>query len=94
MIQRLLVEVDSFQLAKALGDSSEEVQNKIFRNMPRRAVEMLKEDMRFVEPVDKEGADNVKRVIIDIYYAFSTITSDDTIENAFYAVRKKADEKG
>lgn len=50
-IQRVLREVESDDLAKALKKCDEEIQDKIFRNMSRRAAQMLREDMEFMGPV-------------------------------------------
>ena len=44
-IQKVMREVDSQELAKALKSVDTEVQDKIFKNMSKRAATMLKEDM-------------------------------------------------
>lgn len=50
--QKLLRVIDTMTLAMAFrGKNTEAVQEKIFRNMSKRAVEMLKEDMEFMGPV-------------------------------------------
>lgn len=50
-IQTVLKEIDVKDLATALKGVNAEVQDKIFRNMSERAVNMLKEDMEFMGPV-------------------------------------------
>ena len=50
-IQRVLREVDIQELSKALKGADWHVQDKIFRNMSKRAASMLKEDMKFMGPV-------------------------------------------
>jgi Mg/Co/Ni transporter MgtE len=65
-IQRVLREIDSTTLAKALKDSTEETQDKIFRNMSKRAVSMLKEDMEFMGPARKDDIDSAQREIVGI----------------------------
>jgi len=50
-IQKVMCEVDSQELAKALKSVDAEVQDKFFRNMSRRAAGMLKEDMEYMGPV-------------------------------------------
>ena len=50
-IQKILRECDYIEVAKALKGASNEVQDKIFRNMSKRAGAMLKEDMEFMGPV-------------------------------------------
>ena len=52
-LQKWLREVETQELAKALRGSSEAVKDKVFRNMSRRAAEMLREDMEFMGPVRK-----------------------------------------
>ena len=52
-VQRWLREVSTVDLAKALKGSSEEVKNKVFQNMSKRAAAMLKEDMAFMGPIRK-----------------------------------------
>ena len=46
-IQRVMREVESKDLAKALKGASEEVKERILRNISKRAGEMLKEDLEF-----------------------------------------------
>lgn len=55
-VQRILREVDSNDLAKALKTCDEEIQNKIFRNMSQRAVAMLKEEIEFMGPIRLEDS--------------------------------------
>mgnify|MGYP002625504402 CR=1 FL=1 len=50
-IQKVLREVDQQDLAMALKNVEAEVQDKIFRNMSKRAANMLKEDIEFMGPV-------------------------------------------
>lgn len=50
-IQKFLREIDTQELAKALHGADEEIQNKIFSNMSKRAAAMLKEDMEYMGPV-------------------------------------------
>lgn len=49
--QRLLREVETRELATALRGASEELQQKVFRNMSQRAAAMLREEMEFMGPV-------------------------------------------
>ena len=50
-IQKVLREVDSKDLALALKTASEEVASRIYKNMSKRAEEMLKEDIEYMGPV-------------------------------------------
>ena len=54
-IQKVLREVDGQEIAKALKGVDGEVQEKIFKNMSKRAATMLKEDMEFMGPVRHQG---------------------------------------
>lgn len=49
--QRLLREVETRELATALRGASEELQQKVFRNMSQRAAATLREEMEFMGPV-------------------------------------------
>jgi len=62
-IQKMLREIDSQELAKALKGLAAEVQETIFRNMSKRAAEMLREDMEFMGPVRiSEVEENQKKI--------------------------------
>ena len=50
-IQRVLREVDSYDIKKALKSVKETVQERIFNNMTERAAQMIKEDMVYMGPV-------------------------------------------
>lgn len=50
-IQNLLREIENAQLALALKTASEEVKNAFFRNMSKRAGELIREEMAFMGPV-------------------------------------------
>ena len=65
-IQKVMRELDSQELAKALKNVSTEVQNKIFRNMSKRAADMLKEDMEYMEPVRLKYVEEAQQTIVSI----------------------------
>ncbi|HQA57042.1 MAG TPA: flagellar motor switch protein FliG [Acetivibrio sp.] len=65
-VQRFLREVDNNQLAIALKGTTEEVKNKIFSNMSKRLVEMMKEDMEFMGPVRVKDVDEAQQKIVNI----------------------------
>lgn len=50
-IQKVMREVDNSDLAKALKSVDTEVQEKIFKNMSKRAANLLREDMDFMGPI-------------------------------------------
>jgi len=63
-IQKVLREVDTQELAKALKSVDTEVQDKIFRNMSKRAASMLKEDMEFMGPVRLKDVEESQQKIV------------------------------
>jgi hypothetical protein len=65
-IQKVLREVDSQELAKALKGTTDAVQEKIFANMSKRAGEMMKEDMEFMGPVREAEVKEVQKRIVNI----------------------------
>lgn len=62
-LQKLLREVSKEDLALALKMCPEELQEKIFKNMSERAVEMLKEDMEALGPVRVKDVEEAQRRI-------------------------------
>jgi len=63
-IQRVVREVDSKDLARALKGASEEVKDRIFRNISKRAAEMLREDLEFMGPVRlREVEESQQRIV-------------------------------
>ncbi|MDR1411968.1 MAG: flagellar motor switch protein FliG [Spirochaetaceae bacterium] len=65
-IQKVMREVDSQELAKALKSVDTEVQDKIFRNMSKRAANMLKEDMEYMGPVRLKDVEEAQQKIVSI----------------------------
>lgn len=65
-IQKVLREIDSQELCKALKGASKETQNKIFRNVSERAASMLKEDMEYMGTVRKAEIKKAQELFINI----------------------------
>jgi flagellar motor switch protein FliG len=65
-IQKILREVDTKELALALKGTSEEVHNRIFKNMSERAGNMLREDMEFMGPVRLRAVEEAQQRIVGI----------------------------
>ncbi|NPV88247.1 flagellar motor switch protein FliG [Coprothermobacteraceae bacterium] len=65
-IQRILREVDTKDLALALKAASEQVKEKVFKNMSQRAREMLQEEMEFMGPVRLRQVEEAQAKIITI----------------------------
>lgn len=70
-IQKVLKETDMQELAKALKGASTEVQAKIFRNMPQRSANMLKEDMEWMGPVRAQDVDAAQANLVKIVFRLS-----------------------
>jgi len=65
-IMAILKEVSTDDLKLALRTSSDELKDKIFKNMSSRAVEMLKEDMEIMGPVRIKDVEGAQQAIIKI----------------------------
>jgi flagellar motor switch protein FliG len=71
-IQKVLRNVYSQELAKALKDQDEEVKERIFTNMSKRACAMLKEDMKYMGPVRlKDAGESQEKILSIIRYLVS-----------------------
>lgn len=65
-IQKVLREVDTQDLAKALKAVESDVQDKIFRNMSKRAASLLREDMDFMGPIRLRDVEECQQKIVNI----------------------------
>ncbi|NLM96259.1 MAG: flagellar motor switch protein FliG [Halanaerobiaceae bacterium] len=65
-VQLVMRQVDTHDIALALKTASEEVAEKIFRNMSRRAGEMLREDMEFMGPVRLREVEEAQQRIVTV----------------------------
>lgn len=65
-IQRVLREIDTNDLAKALKNVDAEVQDKIFRNMSKRGAQLLKEDMEFMGPIRLKDVEEAQSKIVAV----------------------------
>jgi flagellar motor switch protein FliG len=65
-IQKVLREVDNNELAKALKSVDDEVKEKIFRNMSKRAVTLLREDMEFMGPTRMSDVEEAQQKIVNV----------------------------
>ena len=65
-IQKVLREVDSKDLAMALKTASEEVSARIYKNMSKRAAEMLREDIEYMGPVRLRDIEETQQKIVAI----------------------------
>jgi flagellar motor switch protein FliG len=65
-IQSVLKEVDNTELSLALKTASEDLKEKIFKNMSERAAQLIKEDMQFMGPVRVSDVEAAQQKIVDI----------------------------
>jgi len=65
-IQTLLKNVESSQWAMALKGASEELKDKILRNMSKRASDLLLEEMEYLGPVRLSSVEQTQQQIVDI----------------------------
>ncbi|MFP4382410.1 MAG: flagellar motor switch protein FliG [Spirochaetia bacterium] len=65
-IQKVMREVDTAELAKALKSVDSEVQDKIFRNQSKRAATLLKEDMEYMGPIRMKDVEEAQQKIVSI----------------------------
>ena len=65
-IQRVLRDVENSDLALALKNATEEVQNVIFKNLSKRLAAMIKEDMEFMGPVRMKDVEEAQQKIVSV----------------------------
>ena len=65
-IQMVLKEIENEELALALKTASEELREKIFRNMSDRASQLIKEDMEYMGPVRVSDVEGAQQKIVDV----------------------------
>ena len=65
-IQTLLKNVESSQWAMALKGGSEELKDKIFNNMSKRASDLLREEMEYLGPVRLSNVEQTQQQIVDV----------------------------
>ncbi|HEY3425773.1 MAG TPA: flagellar motor switch protein FliG [Negativicutes bacterium] len=64
-LQLVLREIDSKDMALALKASSSEVADKIYKNMSKRASEMLREEIEFMGPVRIRDVEEAQQKIVN-----------------------------
>ncbi|NPV72542.1 MAG: flagellar motor switch protein FliG [Pelotomaculum sp.] len=65
-IQRVLREVNTKDLALAMRGANEEVNARIYKNMSKRAAEMLREEIEFMGPVRLREVEQAQQKIVTI----------------------------
>lgn len=65
-LQLVLREIDSKDLALALKASSEEVGAKVYKNMSKRAADMLKEEIQYMGPVRIRDVEEAQQKVVNV----------------------------
>lgn len=65
-LQLVLREIDNKDLSLALKASSGDVGNKVYKNMSKRAADMLKEEMEFMGPVRIRDVEEAQQRIVNV----------------------------
>ena len=65
-LQRVLREVDMKELGLALKGATEDLRTKFFKNMSKRAAEMLQEDMDYMGPVRVKDVEESQQKVVNI----------------------------
>lgn len=68
-LQLVLRDVDSKDLSLALKASQSEVCDKVFKNMSKRAADMLKEEIEFMGPVKIRDVEEAQQKIVNVIRA-------------------------
>lgn len=65
-LQMVLREVDTKDLSLALKATSQEVGNKVYKNMSKRAAEMLREEIEYMGPVKIRDVEEAQQKIVGV----------------------------
>lgn len=65
-LQRVLREVDTKDLARAMRGANEEVNERIFKNMSRRAADMLRDEIQYMGPIRLREVEEAQQKIVQI----------------------------
>ena len=65
-IQSVLKEIENNELSLALKTASDEMKDKVFRNMSERAASMIKEEMEYMGPVRLSDVEGAQQRIVDV----------------------------
>ena len=72
-LQRVLREVEMKELSLALKGATEELRGKFFKNMSKRASEMLKEDMDYMGPVRVKDVEESQQKVVNVIRALEDV---------------------
>jgi flagellar motor switch protein FliG len=65
-IQSVLKEVENEELSLALKTASQELKDKILKNMSERAAQLIQEDMQYMGPVRVSDVESAQQKIVDV----------------------------
>jgi flagellar motor switch protein FliG len=65
-MQRVLKEIDIKDVTVALKAASDEVKNKFFSNLSKRAVEMIQEELEYMGPVKLKTVEEAQQKIVNV----------------------------
>jgi len=65
-IQRIIRDLESNDIAMALKGASEEVKNRVFKNISKRAGEMLEENMEYMGPVRLREVEEAQQRVVAV----------------------------
>ena len=65
-IQTVLKEVDNEEMALALKTASDELKEKVFKNMSERASQLIQEDMEYMGPVRVSDVEAAQQRVVDV----------------------------
>ena len=63
-VQKIVAEVDAKIMAIALKTTTEEMKDKVVKNMSERAAEMLQDEMPYVKDVPEKDVDDAQRKVM------------------------------
>ena len=65
-IQALLKNIETSQWAMALKGASEDLKEKVLKNMSKRAADLLKEEIEYLGPVRLSNVEQMQQQIVDV----------------------------
>lgn len=65
-MREILKRVDKKTLATGLKGTGEEIQQQFFKNMSKRAVEMLREEMEYMGPIKIKDVEKAQHMVVEV----------------------------
>jgi flagellar motor switch protein FliG len=91
-VQKIVAEVDAKIMAVALKTTTEDMKDKVVKNMSERAAEMLQDEMQYIKDLPEKDIDDAQRKVMT---AVRDLESRDeiTLEQEIKKDSKESDEK-